>query len=46
MKLFFQKKYSSTYIVLIKELEYMLNALIDERKLMEIKVNALSNIID
>jgi hypothetical protein len=33
-------------MVLIKELEYMLNALIDERKLMEIKVNALSNIID
>ena len=31
-------------MVLIKE--YMLNALIDERKLMEIKVNALSNIID
>ena len=33
-------------MVLIKELEYMLNALIEERKLMEIKVNALSNIID
>jgi hypothetical protein len=40
MKLFFQKKYSSTYIVLIKKLEYMINALIEERKLMEIKVNA------
>ena len=46
MKLFFQKKYSSTYIVLIKKLEYMINALIEERKLMEIKVNAWSNIID
>ena len=45
MKLFFQKKYSSTYIVLIKKLEYMINALIEERKLMEIKVNAWSNII-
>jgi hypothetical protein len=33
-------------MVLIKKLEYMLNALIDERKLMEIKVNAWSNIID
>jgi hypothetical protein len=33
-------------MVLVKELEYMFNALIEEGKLMEIKVNARSSIMD